>query len=255
MSKTGAVKEKLFWSAYWKIYGALCRIRPYQRLVGRGTELLQVKAGGKYLDLACGPGISTHAIVASARGGRVEVIGLDYSQSALEIARRRYPGIEFVFGDFSQPLPFRPGEFDGVFANNALYLAQDPVLLFARIHQVLKAGGRLVMSNPRAGAKLSAIMKGHIRMSYEEFLRSSQNSFWAKVRTIPEAIFIFGAFLAFLPFQIALKSKAGGAANFWDEGKWRQVLDEASRQGGRFTVLSVELSYAEQNTTFVLQKE
>jgi len=243
--------QRLFWQTYFKVYDALCEIRPYRQSIQRGVTLLKMRHGGKYLDLACGTGNSTWAI----RRAKVEVIGLDSSEAGLDIARDRFPGIRFVFGDFNRSLQFAGNSFDGVFAHNALYLAKDPLRTLAEIHQVLKPGGILVMSNPKAGASPLAILAEHLRASYLDFRSDSGSDFWADVNIVPEAAEKFAIFLAFLPFQIALKYRGGGAANFWDREQWQSLIDQLSRSGKKFSLLAVEPSYAGQNLTFALQKE
>jgi len=239
--------QRLFWSAYFKIYDALCEIRPYQQSIQRGVSLLKIRPGGRYLDLACGTGNSTRALKRS----EVEVVGLDSSRDGLNIARDRFPGLRFIFGDFNRSLPFADCTFNGVFAHNALYLAKDPLRTLAEVHRILKPGGILVMSNPKAGASPLIILEEHLKTRYQDFCSSSQSA----ARIVPEAAEKFGVFLAFLPFQIALKYKGGGAANFWDREQWQNLIDQLSRSGKKFSLLAVEPAYAGQNLTFALQKE
>jgi ubiquinone/menaquinone biosynthesis C-methylase UbiE len=62
------------------------------------------------LDVACGTGFLTRHL-------RGEVVGLDQSQSMLEIARARIPGATFLEGD-AWALPFGDGTFDRVFTGH-----------------------------------------------------------------------------------------------------------------------------------------
>jgi len=232
--------QKLFWTSYWGIYQALNKAHPYQESVRRGSELLKVQPQGRYLDLGCGPGTSTQALAG-------KVIGLDYSLSALEIARCQCSQAAFVCGDFNYQIPFLDEKFDGVFAHNVLYLARDPLQTLAEIHRVLKPGGILVMSNPLPKANPFAILKSHLFMEYR-LLPS-------KLKIIPAALYTFGMFLAFLPFQIALRLKFGGASHFWSQQQWEQVLDDLKKRGYSYSIMAVETSYAGQNITFALKKE
>ncbi len=228
--------QKMFWSAYWKIYRSLTTVQPYKKTVKRGIELLNVKDGGSYLDLACGPGITSRGI--KDAGKNLNVLGLDYSKSGLAIARAENPDIFFAVGDFNRPLPVKTESMDGVFANNALYLVKEPIVTLGYIHNILKPGGMFVMSTPKEGAKPFAIVKEHLRESGGTL----------------EPFRVFALFLAFLPFQVALKESAGGAANFWSQAKWESVLADARLKGINFEIVAAEPSYADQNTTFALRR-
>ncbi|MEA3493652.1 MAG: class I SAM-dependent methyltransferase [Candidatus Margulisiibacteriota bacterium] len=228
--------QKIFWGTYWKIYRSLAAVRPYKKTVDRGINLLEVKDGGRYLDLACGPGITSRKLKDAGRN--LSVLGIDSSKSGLAIARADNPDIHFAVADFNMPLPIKSRSMDGVFANNAFYLVKDPVTTLGRIRDILRPGGMFVMSTPKEGARPFAIVREHLKGS----------------RGIFEPFRVFAMFLAFLPFQIALKGSAGGAANFWSQEKWEAVLEDARLKGIEFEVVAAEPSYADQNTTFALRR-
>jgi ubiquinone/menaquinone biosynthesis C-methylase UbiE len=62
------------------------------------------------LDVACGTGWLTMHL-------RGEIVGLDASESMLEIAQQRVPDGEFVVGDALE-LPFEEGSFDRIFTGH-----------------------------------------------------------------------------------------------------------------------------------------
>ena len=62
------------------------------------------------LDVACGTGFLTRHL-------RGDVVGLDQSESMLEVARRQAPGATFVRGD-AVSLPFDDGAFERVFTGH-----------------------------------------------------------------------------------------------------------------------------------------
>jgi demethylmenaquinone methyltransferase/2-methoxy-6-polyprenyl-1,4-benzoquinol methylase len=82
------------------------------------------------LDVACGTGFVTGRL-------RGEVIGIDQSESMLEVARRRNPGATFVNGD-ALALPFEDGSFDRVFSSHFYgHLEEDERLRFlAEVHRL-----------------------------------------------------------------------------------------------------------------------
>jgi ubiquinone/menaquinone biosynthesis C-methylase UbiE len=73
---------------------------------GRLEETLAGLPPARTLDVACGTGWLTQHL-------RGEVVGLDASESMLEIARERVPGGEFVVGE-ALDLPFDDHSFDRV---------------------------------------------------------------------------------------------------------------------------------------------
>ncbi len=70
------------------------------------------KAGVKALDLCCGQGNASEALV----GRGCHVVGIDFSPAMLTIARQRVPNATFFEAD-AQDLPFTGAEFDIVVSN------------------------------------------------------------------------------------------------------------------------------------------
>lgn len=113
------------------------------------------------LDLACGIGAFT--IAAAQRGHNV--IGLDYSQTALAAARRLAAdeGVkcEFVHGDATK-LPFEDGSFDVIIASDIIEHLFDPPLqrMFGECHRVLRKGGAFVIhTTPTRYLHLMSVMR------------------------------------------------------------------------------------------------
>lgn len=80
--------------------------------------------------------------------------GIDSSVEMLKIAERNACKLglsgraEYVCGS-ADAMPFGDGAFDGVFASRSLHEWGDPAVTFAEIWRVLKAGGRLFVSDLR----------------------------------------------------------------------------------------------------------
>ena len=70
------------------------------------------------LDVACGTGFLTRHLPG-------EIVGLDQSESMLEIARTRMPAAEFVRGDGIE-LPFPDGAFERVFTGHFYGHLEEP---------------------------------------------------------------------------------------------------------------------------------
>lgn len=95
----------------------------------------------KVLDLGCGPGYESMRL---HREGAA-VLGIDFSETNIRIARERCPDCRFEIMDFSG-LDQRYGRFDGVFASASLiHVAPDQIVaVMGRISDILKEQGFLL---------------------------------------------------------------------------------------------------------------
>jgi len=100
------------------------------------VEWLEPRPGERVLDLGCGDGALTEAIV----GRGCEVVGVDTSSELLAAARVR--GLDARFMD-GQRLAFN-AEFDAVFSNAALHWMNRPADVISGVRRALRPGGRFV---------------------------------------------------------------------------------------------------------------
>lgn len=100
-----------------------------------------VGQGTKVLDLCCGPGF----LAAGAMRRGAEATGLDFSATAIELARARFPGCRFEQGD-AQALPFPDASFDSVVCGYGLMHVPEPTVVMSEIRRVLRPGGRVAVS-------------------------------------------------------------------------------------------------------------
>jgi trans-aconitate methyltransferase len=101
-------------------------------------ELLAPRPGERILDLGCGTGHLTAALVEAG----ATAIGLDHSPDMLARARSAYPHVSFVQGD-ARDFAF-PEPFDAVLSNAVLHWVRPPEQVVARVRAALKPGGRFV---------------------------------------------------------------------------------------------------------------
>jgi len=110
-------------------------------------QLIQIATpcpGERALDLCCGTGDVAFALAAR----QASVIGLDFSEPMLAIARQRREGtragVEFVQVD-AQALAFPDNSFDIVTISYGLRNLADPKVGLQEMYRVAKPGGRLLV--------------------------------------------------------------------------------------------------------------
>ncbi len=107
------------------------------------------------LDLGVGGGRTTEEL--SARATRY--VGADYSQSMVEICRKRFPQLEFVEANAIRMPQFDDGGFDAVvFSFNGIdYIndARDRAACLSEIARILAAGGVILFSSHNARALIN----------------------------------------------------------------------------------------------------
>jgi SAM-dependent methyltransferase len=97
-------------------------------------------AGSRVLEVGCGVGAQTHALVANSPGARIT--GIDVSAESLEVARERVPGVEFVQADL---FGFEDEPFDHVFVCFVLEHLRDPYAALRRLKGLLRPGGTITV--------------------------------------------------------------------------------------------------------------
>jgi SAM-dependent methyltransferase len=100
-----------------------------------------LESGNRVLDVATGPGY----VAAAALERGAEPVGIDIAEAMITVARRQYPGIEFVLGD-AEELPFEADGFDVVAANFVINHLPRPERAAAEFARVLRPGGRMAFS-------------------------------------------------------------------------------------------------------------
>lgn len=108
---------------------------------------VELQAGDRVLDAACGTGIVTR--VAAQRVVNVgKFVGIDRNTGMLDVARELAPSnvtVEWRQGDLSA-LPFPDNSFDVVLCQNGLQFVPDKSAALHDIHRVLVDGGRLAFT-------------------------------------------------------------------------------------------------------------
>ncbi|MCF2938198.1 class I SAM-dependent methyltransferase [Paenibacillus alkaliterrae] len=106
---------------------------------GKGVvELLNPENGEKILDLGCGTGDLAYQI---SRSGAI-VTGMDLSTQMIEVAKEKYPEINFYVGN-AENFEFAE-QVDAVFSNATLHWMKNPAEVIKCVCNVLNKGGRFV---------------------------------------------------------------------------------------------------------------
>jgi len=106
----------------------------------RAVDMAAVGPGSRALDVATGTG--DLAIALRARGA--EVVGMDFSERMLELARAKAPDIRFEAGN-ALALPYADGEFDAVTVGFGARNFSDLGQGLAEMARVTRPGGRVVV--------------------------------------------------------------------------------------------------------------
>jgi len=145
-------------------YDAMDHAEPNRAFVDRLREL---GAGGRLIDLGCGPGHIT--LLAAETLPDADILGVDAARSMLRIAeahRAESPArdrVRFLRGRV-QELGLASASFDGVFSNTVLHHIPDPVPFLAEAKRLLAPGGAFLirdLARPETEEKLAALVALH----------------------------------------------------------------------------------------------
>ncbi len=109
-----------------------------ERLAVPFAELAGVGNGQRVLDVGCGPGALTSALV--NRVGADSVSAVELSASFAAAARKRLPGVD-VRQSPAEQLPFPDATFDAALAQLVVHFMADPVKGLREMSRVTRPGG------------------------------------------------------------------------------------------------------------------
>lgn len=124
-------------------------------------KLVAAKRNKKILDVACGTGKYTYEF---AKKG-AQVIGIDFSKQMIEVARIKFPKLEFRHTDIIKKLPFRNRQFDKINCAQALKHIKNLKPTLYEFFRVLRKGGVFIFSVT------------HPEMDWEDFEMNNNTDF------------------------------------------------------------------------------
>jgi ubiquinone/menaquinone biosynthesis C-methylase UbiE len=135
--------EKTTWNRCASIYEAT--LVPFTQ---QGYELVAetgpIGPGKKILDIGCGPGVFTERY---AQAG-ADIIGIDFSEQMIRIAKDQFPKIEFRVADAEQ-LPFENDTFDLVVGVYVVHHLARPRVVFESMVRIVFRRGLLFKPHHR----------------------------------------------------------------------------------------------------------
>jgi len=183
----------------------------YAKFLRKAIETLDPKKGEKILDLCLGTGRAA-SWMAQAVGEKGEVIGMDISKNMVEVARKRYGGLEnvvFIQKDVTESWVYQ-NYFDGIFTSFALHELPESERSGAleQSYLALKERGRLVIAefNPQ----ISGMRKTLLLVFFKLFERENLNFFLFDQNEVLQrvgfkGIKVFPVLAGILQISLALK--------------------------------------------------
>jgi ubiquinone/menaquinone biosynthesis C-methylase UbiE len=208
--------DSKFWAKYFKVYDVLNLLIPYQELLETICDELEIKPGEKILEAGCGTG--NLAIKIKERGG--DVIGLDNCKEALEIYKKKDPDAKVVLADLRKKLPFPDNYFDKIACNNTLYIIpkEKQIDTLKEFYRVLKAGGKIVLTNPIKGAK-------PIKIYFNGIKKDLQRNGW--IKTVKDITLMAIPTIKILYYnRLILKEGERESYKFFDLNEQRELLEK-----------------------------
>jgi ubiquinone/menaquinone biosynthesis C-methylase UbiE len=132
--------------SYDRLVGANRGYHEHLRMSARRMGLRDRGAGMRLLDLGCGTGASTQALLDAAP--EAEIIGVDASYEMLSIARAKTwpPGVRFVHASVDEMASAGiTGLYDGILAAYLVRNLDEPNAALRAFHALLKPGAPLAL--------------------------------------------------------------------------------------------------------------
>jgi len=107
---------------------------------------MSLRSGERVLDAGCGTGLLIQGMV-SAVGENGQIVGIDFSNDMLDVARERFQSIDRVSLQQASvtDLPLESESFDAASCTQTLLYVDDVEKAISELYRVLKPGGRIAV--------------------------------------------------------------------------------------------------------------
>ena len=221
---------------------------------GNPVALAALKEGEIVLDLGSGAGFDSF-LASRAVGGLGMVIGVDITAGMVKRAREfsldhigkgGQDNVEFIVGEI-ESLPVRGHSIDAVISNCSINLVYDKYSAFSEAFRVLKAGGRLVVSDIVQNKSLPDFVLQSIKVhvgcvagasTLDRYLDAIRSAGFDEVEVVEEVSFPFDCMI-YDPTGRAISLGLKGPGEDWDkiedgdmiEGPMRRIMVSALKPG------------------------
>lgn len=140
----------------------------------------------RILDAGCGNGAFSRVLAEQG----YDVTGVDLSESGISFAREQCPAGRFEVASVTEDLAHRFGEpFDAVVSLEVVEHLYDPRLFARRMFDVLRPGGRLILSTPYHGylKNVALAMSGKLDAHFTALWDGGHIKFWSR-QTLTELL-------------------------------------------------------------------
>ncbi len=172
---------------------------------GNPLALADLREGETVVDLGSGAGFDCF-LAARAVGAAGRVIGVDMTPEMIERARANaakggLANVEFRLGEIEH-LPVADASADAIISNCVINLSTDKPQVFREALRVLKAGGRLMVSDIVLLRPLPESVRGSVEayagcisgaMLKEDYLRAMTEAGFSEVELVGEAPYSIGS--------------------------------------------------------------
>ena len=162
-----------FWDQYARAYDGLLHLEPYRHLVDHVSSLGLESNPKRMLDLGCGTGNITKALL--EKNEQVEVDAVDWSSAMLRYVPRKVSSnrLSVRRRDLLEYLSTTRKRYDAIILNNVVYTvaAGDRELFWQLVEKRLNKGGRVIVADPDTGNSGSLLRDHMDQRSFVSLLR------------------------------------------------------------------------------------